>query len=635
MNGRSWRWISMAVFCLVLSLLAWRSGDRARERPGLEQDVQVQPDRTSPERTEKLAAPLAAPSEREALQEELRGSPAANPKAPESRFLGGPRDMQCLLIDADTGAALADQELCIFRGLRNAGALWQLGEVLVRAKTDAQGGFTLSRTILFGARAFSLEVEGYAPFPFSRLRAKHDRPLEPIFAVRRAASLEIRVGEGSPLVGAIVAGVRHWPVLQLDTEKKRDTSAGWRAVVSTPERILFEDLPPGESIELSYFSGQKLHTSYGPPIVLSPGENAIIDWDLHPGVEVHGTAHDSLGAPWTKSEVVLFQEQVLEGVKKRLRTGKNRPTPNVSTATDESGRFTFEGIQPGQYWASVFKPGVVPDFRREAQLVTIPGDRTSYRLTLEFPRGLSLSGRVLSTAKLGRGVRVRASSASPELRASASVALDGESFKFDDLPKGQYELRAIPDPRDKSRVASLPVIADSGDTGIVLELRPGCRLSGQVVGGLGRFELYADPPVEYGVSFFDGPAWFEQESDGSFHIPTLDPGSIRLCATQAPNLIGVSQPVHLQLGESKAGVGIQLEVGATLRLENETLPHSLDGTLTFQGFEMPFYLREGQTSRFLVPAGRTVVRADDFRLEQPIELFFDLAPGEERTATLN
>ncbi|MEM7515411.1 MAG: carboxypeptidase-like regulatory domain-containing protein [Planctomycetota bacterium] len=492
--------------------------------------------------------------------------------------------MHALLVDADTGSALVHQEFRIGRVHRSASSPWTLAEVLVRGKTDAQGHFSLSRTLLFAGKSFSLEVEGYATLPFSRLRAKHAKRLEPIFAVRRAASLEIRRGEGSPLVGSVTAQISRWPVLQLDVEKKRHTSVAWKAVVSTPKRILFEDVPPGESIELAFFSGQKLPTSYGPPIVLSPGEHRVIDWDLHPGVEVHGTAHDSLGAPWTRSEVVLFQEQLREGVTKQLRTGMNRPNPNVSTATDEAGRFTFEGIQPGQYWVSVFKPGVVPDFRREAQLVTIPGDRTSHRLTLEFPRGLSLSGRVLSTARLGRGVVVRARSTSPELRASATVALDGESFKFDDLPRGAYELRAFPDASDKTRIASLPVIADSGERGVVLELRPGCQLSGQVVGGQGRFELYADPPVLYGPSFFDGPDWFRRDSNGSFHIPTLDPGSIRLCATQAPNLIGLSQPVHLQLGESKRGVEVQLEVGAALLVEQQLVPSAHRGTLTFEGF---------------------------------------------------
>ncbi len=93
---------------------------------------------------------------------------------------------------------------------------------------------------------------------------------------------------------------------------------------------------------------------------------------------------EGTGAPISSARVILFAQT------------PNAPTRPIQAVTDQDGRYTFEGVAPGQYRVDVQRSGLVPRANPgRAPAVTLAAGQVVDDWNVPVQRGGAIAGRIL------------------------------------------------------------------------------------------------------------------------------------------------------------------------------------------------------------------------------------------------
>lgn len=164
--------------------------------------------------------------------------------------------------------------------------------------------------------------------------------------------VEIALVEAARIRGrvAVSEGEVGWTRLALHREDER-APFGWADQVADAEGLFeFEGLPAGTWAVEAQAPGFEPYRSSS--IVLEPGDHGEIEVDLEPGASFSGRVLSRDGEPVPGTRIQLHAP--LDS-RRHERLGA-RTLLSWQTSTDASGRFTIEGLPPGDWTVEVFHP---------------------------------------------------------------------------------------------------------------------------------------------------------------------------------------------------------------------------------------------------------------------------------------
>ncbi len=232
----------------------------------------------------------------------------------------------------------------------------------------------------------------------------------------------------------------------------------------------------------------------------SPAEIVIL---LPRGAAISGRVLDEHGTP--QSYVSINVRESLAGGRTRAAVGF---APSLGVRTDDNGSFRLFGLQAGEYIVVAQPPpvptGVTRGFPRSsaypptyypAALSAVDAARLRVKsgedlgpidIVFERSRLVTIRGVVVdSTGALASGVRVKLQKATSPIviegEASGFPTMGDGAFEFRLVPPGDYSLAAYKYAGGRQEFAWTPVSVNADVDGVVVRLRPGVDVAGQVI----------------------------------------------------------------------------------------------------------------------------------------------------------
>lgn len=221
------------------------------------------------------------------------------------------------------------------------------------------------------------------------------------------------------------------------------------------------------------------------------------------GAAISGRVLDEHGAP--QSYVSMNVRESLAGGRTRAAVGF---APSQVVRTDDNGSFRLFGLQAGDYIVVAQPPPVPTSSARgiprsaaypptyypaalsaadAGRLRLKPGDDVGpIDIVLERSRLVTIRGVVVdSTGALAPGVRVKLQKATSPIviegEASGFPTMGDGAFEFRFVPPGDYALAAYKYAGGRQEFAWTPVSVSTDLEGVVVRLRPGVDVPGQVI----------------------------------------------------------------------------------------------------------------------------------------------------------
>ncbi|WNG61840.1 hypothetical protein F0U59_49355 [Archangium gephyra] len=267
---------------------------------------------------------------------------------------------------------------------------------------------------------------------------------------------------------------------------------------------------------------------------------------LRTGARVEGEVVDEKEVPVPQAQVQLLSVEA---------PGGDGDDSSKETRTDERGRFSLQGLEPGQYRVSAWS-----GTREDAQALTLPlevSGTETVRVRLQFPVGLSLSGLVVDEA--GKPVPEATLHLSAEELDEPEQAIDFHGsqgrpltgvdgrFQVRHLAAGSYRLyasarghdfdQAMNGRGDAEHEYSPPGIkVRAGDADVRIVLEKFARIRGRVVRPDGT------PVTRFWVDHHA-----VADPQGAFDLPITRSGKETLFFT-APGLTGTTRELSLKKG---------------------------------------------------------------------------------------
>jgi len=365
-------------------------------------------------------------------------------------------------------------------------------------------------------------------------------------------------------------------------------------------------------------------------ITLAPGEDRSVEWRVGAGCTLFGLLVDQAGKAVT--EVPLWLLWAETGCPTLLRE-QDRERVVLRTDSDSEGRFRFEDVPSGSWMV-----GPSPDANREfmppsdavatvAQRVEIREGTRNQQVTLVVARGLFARGTVLDAlAKPAARVEVIVYKMDEPFELHGKSDDEG-AFALGPLMQGSYWVKTF----GRGAADSGAVEVQSGQSGVVLQLKPACILVGSVVdGSTGRGCPALVSLIRTWDADFSGAAAGASKADGTFRLEDLEPGSYHLIAHGAHGGFAVASNIVLRAGVESDEQTLTLSPGARLRIRNKSKAGWMSFTVRQAGVLVAeSWARLGQSAETNVPSGHVVIRVTwQGGTSEDKEL--DLVAGEER-----
>jgi hypothetical protein len=380
-----------------------------------------------------------------------------------------------------------------------------------------------------------------------------------------SASVTGRVTDGE-------RGVVGITVALISTEPAQRFRAAARAKTDGEGRYLLQNVAPGRYNIVPYapaFVVQGMTESYPPgrPLTLLAGDEVKdIDFRVERGGVITGRVTDADGNPIVSEAVQVAPFEI----NNNMRSSRN-PFDQRDHMTDDRGVYRIYGLQPGRYRVSVgqsseetgavsfgrrriFRRTYHPDVTDQAQAriveVKAGGEAENVDITLGKPlKTFKASGRFISV-ETGQPVPNLTFGYGPLDPAGRRLGAYGSGqasdargeFQTEGLAPGRYSVFNMPG-QEVSEFYTEPSsfdIVDADVTGLVVRVRRGASVSGVItIEGVSDRALAARLLTQVRVY-----GWVEARSqaaappfsqrptainpDGSFRIPGLRPGKLRL-----------------------------------------------------------------------------------------------------------
>ena len=232
------------------------------------------------------------------------------------------------------------------------------------------------------------------------------------------------------------------------------------AFSDTDGRFEFDGMPQCQvtvtAQKPGFFTEQDVSLSDSGWINVGPNSNSVTI-KLVPQGAIYGRITDSSGLPLEHLPLRLTAQSI--------REGRKRWEPRGMTETDEDGHFRFPGLMPGTYYLAagprqgeiellpegqrpktgfphLYYPGV-PDLASAAPIQLTPGLQNEADMSLSAVPLYQVSG-VISGHQADQGVGFQVMTPSgDELSLPTNFDMESGVFKLEDVPAGNYILRAL------------------------------------------------------------------------------------------------------------------------------------------------------------------------------------------------
>jgi len=271
------------------------------------------------------------------------------------------------------------------------------------------------------------------------------------------------------------------------------------------------------------------------------------------------TAEPAPGAPSVRGRVVDDLGSGWSAFRLRAARLDASLAPPLERAFDQAdGLFELRGLAAGD-WSLVATSA--EGLESEPLRFALPG---AGPLALVVARAARVSGRVLDPAGMpAAGAEVRAAADAPRARRDTPRARteDDGSFRLEAVPPGVVALVARGGDLADGPPEVLELLPGEERTGVVLRLRPGATVRGQVLDGAGR------PEVGARVEASGLAEELLTDEDGRFEARGIPPGPARILARTQGDL-ELWCRLELQEGERR-DVVLRATEGPPVRLHGE------------------------------------------------------------------
>jgi protocatechuate 3,4-dioxygenase beta subunit len=400
--------------------------------------------------------------------------------------LPGGATLKGRVVDADTSQPIANADIIV--SLKGPGATQMQGAYQKALTTDAYGVFRLAGVGTDGLQALAVSAQGYAHFVGSGW--SRDPAWQEMSKVRFTADAEVQLPDVPLKRGRIVEGVVRDAETQQPIPAATVTLRDWilgdrRIRTGADGRYRFEDI--GDRVSLTADAPGFVDVSSGgwggEP--LPAGQDVVQrDFELQLAGSVSGTVRTSAGQPVARALVRLRSaEQGRGGWMADLRLRDH------FTHTDESGRFTLEGVPPVSLKVEASTPGF--DAGESDTRKLEPGMRAD-GLDVKLVTSARVSGVVMARgagAVANARITIAKDSGAddPASRwrslAGGKVAFSDEKGRFaaDDVPSGDLVLRVEADGHATETVRRKGVEPGSEVGNLVVTLKPALEIGGRVL----------------------------------------------------------------------------------------------------------------------------------------------------------
>ena len=251
------------------------------------------------------------------------------------------------------------------------------------------------------------------------------------------------------------------------------------------------------------FFGQQEENGGGGGAWVEVGPNTIaVNIKLIPQGAIYGKVVDAAGLP--------IEHMPLRLTARAIREGRRRWEPRAMAESDEDGLFRFAGLKPGTYYLSagpregelqlmpegekqksgfahVYYPGV-PDFAAASPIQLGAGQQMEADFSLSAVPVYQLAGMVAGRSPdQGVGFQVL-SPAGDEISVPTNFNMETGVFTLDNIPAGNYMLRAVSQSGTQPVRAEMRVNVNSNLDGLRLTLAPSVTIPVVV-----RIDSHASP----------------------------------------------------------------------------------------------------------------------------------------------
>lgn len=474
----------------------------------------------------------------------------------------------------------------------------------ITASTSASDGSFRAELPPGHADGFTLRAKGFGPRWVVAVSG-HESPEKALeIALDAGSALEVHVvvADGSPVPDASVLLRATRSDLRIGGTWSMVTRGAvtWTAVADVTGVARFEDLPPNVVLQGELSRGALVAAAAPARVTLMPGEARVVRWYFGAGAELRGVVVEADGTRAASIQVCL---QPATSDEPTMFHGFDMSKSRRYAWTDAEGTFRFYAIPLGRYWIgpsaqSQRDPSTDPaPFGQRIDVV----DGSNDEVVIRLQRGLTIQGVVLGadgTPAPGGHVQAVGMDAGVSLHTQSGSS--GE-FVVGPLIPGRWTLVALNPP---AHADSLPVEAECGATGVVLQHRGGGTIHVRVVGrdgtavpdvmvlcvdsarsghmqptgtlGTTEFAVLAGEPTTLSCATSDGrwAAAKDIRADGTRPVPVdlvLEPG-VRAqfhCATDLPRAAAWVRWNDVSVGFVEMGGG--RTVTATLPIGRVTL----------------------------------------------------------------
>lgn len=482
---------------------------------------------------------------------------------------------QGLVIARESSAPIAGARVLVLRSTGPQAREGDQGEErfekLAEATTDQDGRFDLA-TSSWKNPFVRVDAEGFGPVLFAPGTGHATRETARVVKLDRSAAIEATVvdANGAPLPGVTVEVVANGHELQpkdgaWEFDSASVTHVRWSDKTGGDGRCTLEALAANVALSVVLVREGKVVQKEAQPVTLEPGETRALKWTIGSGCELRGLLVDQHAKPVPLQELWLVQARSREA---RYFNQYESFRLETRTDTDEAGRFTIHNVGAGPWWL-----GPAPDPNPSAlelhdapapfaMLIDVPDDAREMDVVVEVQRGLYIRGRVLdSSGAAAPDTSVTAGMDGKWWGMSAQSKSDG-TFAVGPLMPGKFQMIAQGRGTDSD---SAPLDARAGDSEVILKLRLGGIIEGQVVDASGAGCRAGISISAQHVARFDMQLMGTQ-NDGTFKWEGLEPGAYDLVARLNDGRVAVARAVSLAAGAKVSGLVLTLEPGAKLRL---------------------------------------------------------------------
>jgi hypothetical protein len=228
-------------------------------------------------------------------------------------------------------------------------------------------------------------------------------------------------------------------------------------------------------------------------------------------------------------------------------------------------------------------------------------------LNVTVHRGLFISGKVLTWNGQTSKTSVQAIGVGDGGGSMLSDFLEDGGFRIGPLLPGDFTLFAGSMGNGENAV-SLPVSAKAGDSGVVVQLRHGGTVAGEVVDGL------TGEPIGAQVGYRPIPAqrggYTAHVDSGAFDLGSVLPGQFQLLVTASDGRKAATE--ILEMSPGGALNDLVIEIGASTFLDVHYVgdhPRVYIGAYRGDSRVSGGWIRSGESARFAVAPGSCTVKA--------------------------